>query len=450
MNMLSSHNTPKITFRRIFIIAIPVLLANLAMPIQGLVDTAIIAQMGQAASLAGLGIAVQMMTVLLASFNFLQYASSGLTAQHLGAAGLTSGILAIAWRAWLIAALIAVMLWLAQIPLVQLGLTLFSASQTASDIAKEYLGIRFLGVFADLANYVFVGVLAGMGRTRQLLLLQSTIALLNIAISILLVKFAHLGVAGVAWGTVLAQWLGVLMGLFIFAKSLGMSIKELWQINMQVFEKSKLFSLLRLNKDIFIRTILLTLSFAWLTKLGAMHGDAALSANIILLQILSLSAYALDGLAVAAETLCGQAFGQKNRSLFLLALRRTGISIMVIAALLSVGWLLAMPSYLDMMAKDPVVHAIATRHSLFASLLPIVGALAYWIDGVYFGMTAGKQIRQAAMIVAVIYFLASVILHTSFGMMGIWLSVLLLLALRFVVLACFLPSTLNTLETQDE
>lgn len=444
--MKSAHtvqqNASKVSFRRIFMIAIPVMLANIAMPLQGLVDVAISARLGDASLLAGLGLAVQLLSVLMISFNFLQYSSSGLTAQALGGAADASSLLAILQRALLLATVIGLLLFVLQTPLITLGLSLLSASASASAAASDYLHTRFFGIIAELCNFVFVGFLAGLARTRQLLIVQTTIALVNIALSLIFVQLFHLGLSGIALGTVLAQWLGVLIFMAMIARILSVRFYDIIRTNRQLFSAA-LFKLLSLNKDIFIRTLLLTLSFAWITRLAAMHGDVFLAATMLLLQVLSISAYALDGLAVAAETLSGQAAGSGSKSQFTTALVRTGVSIVLLACALSAAWYGGLQQYLLLLAKDDAVLTTALQYAPFAAALPIVGAWAYWLDGVYFGLTAGVQIRRAAIIVAVLFFSVSGLLHAYFGEISIWLSVLWLLLARFLVLAALLPSTMR-------
>ena len=197
----------------------------------------------------------------------------------------------------------------------------------------------------------------------------------------------------------------------------------------------RLFSL---NKDIFIRTLILTLSFAWITRLSAQSGDVILAANAILLQVLSISAFALDGVAVSAETLSGQAAGRRDWPRFRIIVKRTGIVSYGLAITLSAIWWLAMPTYLQFMTNIESVFTLAYEYHLYAVLLPLVGVGAYWLDGIFFGLTAGNVIRNAALILAAIFFPLSWLLYQQWDMTGIWLSVWCLLLLRLIILGGFL------------
>ncbi len=440
-------------YARIIAIALPVLLANLAMPLQSVIDTAIIGNMNDTAKLAGIGLAVQLLSLLLVSFNFLQYASSGLSAQALGqlankstthsdtlkySHSQQSPLLSILQRALALAFIIGMVLLLTKPWLIDIGLRALSANPNSGMAAKTYLDVRFWGVIAELMNFAFIGWFAGQGKTRYMLYQQGFIAIINIILTLFFVFVMDMGLIGVALGTAIAFWLGVVLALWLSRLHLKISWQALFTADPQHFSKSKMLRLFSLNKDIFIRTLILTLSFAWITRLSAQSGDIILAANAILLQVLSISAFALDGVAVSAETLSGQAAGRRDWSRFRIIVQRTGIVSYGLAILLSAIWWLAMPTYLQFMTNIEPVFTLAYDYHLYAVLLPLVGVGAYWLDGIFFGLTAGSIIRNAAIILAVIFFPLSWLLYQQWDMTGIWLSVWCLLLLRMLILAGFL------------
>jgi len=436
------------SYKRIVAIALPVLLANLAMPLQSVIDTAIVGNMNDTAKLAGMGLAIQLLSLLLVSFNFLQYASSGLAAQALGklagntdctsAVSAPTPLLSILQRALLLAFVIGTVLLLAKPWLIDIGLQALSANPDSGTAAKTYLDVRFWGVIAELMNFAFIGWFAGQGKTRYMLYQQGFIAVLNIVLTLFFVFGLQMDLVGVALGTTLAFWAGVLLALWLSRQHLGISWTVLFKADRQYFTKDKMLRLFSLNKDIFIRTLILTVSFAWITRLAAQSGDVILAANAILLQVLSISAFALDGVAVSAETLSGQAAGRRDWPRFRTIVRRTGIVSYGLAIMLSLIWWLAMPTYLAFMTNIEPVFTLAYEYHLYAVLLPLVGVGAYWLDGVFFGLTAGSVIRNAAMILAAIFFPLSWLLYQQWDMTGIWLSVWCLLLLRLIILGGFL------------
>ena len=447
MSHLQPINT---SYRRILAIAVPVILANLAMPLQSVIDTAIVGNMSATAKLAGMGLAIQLLSLILVSFNFLQYASSGLSAQAVGQLAsqdkaadnlqvtYLSPLLSILQRALLLAFGIGAVLLIAKPWLIDFGLQALSANPESGQAAAVYLNVRFWGVIAELMNFAFIGWFAGQGKTRYMLYQQSFIAIMNIILTLSFVYGLELGLEGVALGTTIAFWLGVVLALCLSRYHLQLSWQAFFSINPQHFTKAAIFRLFTLNKDIFIRTLILTLSFAWITRLSAQSGDVVLAANAILLQVLSISAFALDGVAVSAETLSGQAAGRRDWKHFRIIIKRTGVVSYGLAFFLSLLWWLMMPGYLQMMTNINTVFTLASDYSLYAILLPLIGVGAYWLDGIFFGLTAGAIIRNASLILAFIFFPLSWLLYQEWDMVGIWLSVWCLLLLRFIILGGFL------------
>ncbi len=440
--MASTALTPIDTsYKHIIAIAVPVMLANLAMPLQSVIDIAIVGNMNEAAKLAGMGLAIQLLSLLLVSFNFLQYASSGLSAQALGQLANEkdySLLLSILQRALLLAFIIGAVLLLAKPWLIGYGLQALSANPASGLAAKTYLDVRFWGVIAELMNFAFIGWFAGQGKTRYMLYQQGFIAIANISLTLFFVYGMQMGLVGVALGTAIAFWLGVGLALWLSCQHLQIGWQDLFKTDAKHFTKAKMLRLFSLNKDIFIRTLILTLSFAWVTRLSAQSSDLVLAANAILLQILSISAFALDGVAVSAETLTGQAAGRRDWRRFAIIVKRTGIVSYGLALVLSLIWWLVAPSYLAMMTNISEVFKLADTYKNYAILLPIIGVGAYWMDGIFFGLTAGSVIRNAAMIWAAIFFPISWLLYQRYDMTGIWLSVWCILILRMLVLGVFL------------
>ncbi|MGP4953194.1 MATE family efflux transporter, partial [Psychrobacter sp. T6-1] len=295
MSMPSSNHTPAnppidSRYAHIIAIALPVLLANLAMPLQSVIDTAIVGNMNDTAKLAGMGLAIQLLSLLLVSFNFLQYASSGLSAQAVGQLAHNqlikgqsgthqpSPLLSILQRALLLAFGIGALLLVAKPWLIDYGLQALSANPDSGIAAKTYLDVRFWGVIAELMNFAFIGWFAGQGKTRYMLYQQGFIAIINIILTLFFVFALDMGLVGVALGTTIAFWLGVVLALWLSRRHLELPWSALFSANPQDFARYKILRLFSLNKDIFIRTLILTLSFAWVTRLSAQSGDLVLAA----------------------------------------------------------------------------------------------------------------------------------------------------------------------------
>lgn len=452
-----SHIKPApldLSYRHIIAIAAPVLIANLAMPLQGAIDVGVVGHFPKSAHLAGLGIASQLWLLILVSFNFLQYASSGLAAQALGrqATGASDAteLSDILYRSLGLAVVLAMILWLFKPFILPLGLQLLGAQPESSQAAYTYLSVRYYGIVFELMNYVFIGWFAGQGKTNQMMMVQLLISVINIILTLTFVYVFDMGLEGVALGTVIGYAVGCITAIVLAKitlhadstkfKTLAPSLTK--QRLTEIFAFDKMLSLFSLNKDIFIRTILLTLSFAWITRLSAQQGDLVMATNAVLLQVLSISAFALDGVAVAAESLSGQAAARQSRPQFLTAVKRTGIITFVLALSLTIIWAIALPTFLNIMTDLPAVTELALDYRYIATLLPLIGAGAYWLDGIMFGLTAGAKIRQVAIIVSVIFFPLTCLVYQLYGqeyaMPVVWFAVYWLLLSRFVIAAVVL------------
>lgn len=407
-----------ISYQKIFHLSTFAILTGFIMPLQGLIDVALIAQSADVIQLSALGLATQLLAVVLASFNFLQYTTSGQTAQAIGQHINNkypnhTHTMAIWWRACATAAALGIFIVIFQKPIIDLGLSLLSGSADAKLFAKHYLSIRFWDAPAQLIYFAISGFLIGLGQTRLLFLLQSCITIVNITLSLFFVKVLNLGILGIALGTTIAFWLGVLYGIGLIKQQLALSVSQFFTFEKSEFSTDKLKRLFVLNKDIFIRTLILTLSFAWITKLASLHGDVFLASYTLLMQIMTLSAYALDGIAIATETLCGMTIGKNSRADFYLVLKRTGLVIAVFACILSIIWFFGIDLYLHLLAKNAAVFAAAKHNAYFVIILPIIGVWAYWLDGIYFGATAGRQIRHAYLLSGVLFFAGNIFLLSS-------------------------------------
>jgi MATE family multidrug resistance protein len=304
----------EITYARVAAIALPVVLSNAMVPLQGAIDTAIIGNLGQASYLAAVALGSAIITLLFGVFNFLQMGVSGLTAQALGADDRRRVMNTLA-RAGVIALAIAAVLILARLPLRTGAMTLFSGSAEAKALGSAYVDIRIWGAPAELLNYAVMGWFAGQGMTRRLFEIQMVTSLTNIALNLIFVLGFGWGVEGVALGTVLAVASGLGLGLWRVRQRARRMAPPDWGFEWaRILNPAELAQVMALNRDIFIRTLMLIGSFAWMTRLGSLQGDVVLAANGILLQFLYVAAYALDGFAIAAEAMVGQAMGARSRA----------------------------------------------------------------------------------------------------------------------------------------
>ena len=420
-------------------IAAPVVLSNAAAPIQGAIDTAIIGHIGAVAPLAAVGLAAEIFSLLLGSFNFLQIGVSGMSAQALGrrAMGETGAILT---RGVLLAAAIGLLLILLQ-PLVALGgLAIFEASAATEALAADYIAIRIWGAPAELTMYAMFGWFAGQALTRNLFIIQVVAAMLNVGLNFLFVLGFGWGVEGVALGTVIASYSGVALGGVMIRAHLTKTAPDWRPRRLEVFDAAALRRLFALNRDLFIRTFLLLTAFAWMARLGSLQGDAVLAANVVLWQFFLVSAYGLDGFAIAAETLVGQAFGARSRERFDRAVLLTSLWSLGLAAAVSLLFLAVSGAVIDLFTSVESVRAIARDYAFWACFIPLVGVAAFELDGVFVGATGSRQMRDSMVLSTALYLPLSVMLAEYYGNHGVWAAIWLWLLMRALTLGFFFPA----------
>ncbi|MGF1445476.1 MAG: MATE family efflux transporter [Pikeienuella sp.] len=428
------------THARVAAIALPVVLSNATVPLQGAIDTAIIGNLGAAEPLAAVTLGATVLALVLGSFNFLQIGASGLSAQALGA-GDRQRVMNTLARALLIAGAIALALNLLATPIIGLALQLFEARDETEALAASYLRLRLLGAPAELANYALIGWFTGQEMTRRLFELQLVTSLANIALNLVLVLGFEMGVDGVAIGTALASYLGLCVGLWRVRQRAREIAPPGYRLQSRLlFAAAELRRLMALNRDIFIRTFCLTGGFAYMARLGSLEGDVVLAANGVLLQFLYVSAYALDGFAMAAETLVGQAVGAGDRKRLRRAVVVSTVSAVALAAVFSlVASLLAGP-IVRLFTNVEEVRRIAEAHMLWATCLPLVAVFAYQLDGIFVGAADGRGMRNAMLLSVVLYLPLGWGLTTTLGNHGLWLALWIWMGLRATTLALRYPA----------
>jgi MATE family multidrug resistance protein len=424
-----------VTHARVFAIAGPAMLANLTTPLLGLVGTAVIGRLGEAYLLGGIAIAAIVFDFLFWLFGFLRMGTVALTAQALGA-GETAEQRAVLARALLIAAAIGVALVALQAPLASATFALMGGSAAVTDAAREYFFIRIWAAPFALANFAILGWLIGITRATVALGLQIVINLANIALTIALVLGLDLGIAGAGLAAAIAETSGLVLGLAlawrIAGKRHGLSAAI-------VLDRAKLLRMLAVNRDIMIRTAALIAGFAFFTAQGARSGDVTLAANAVLHNFTLIGSFFLDGMATAAEQICGHAVGAKNRAAFARATRLVLVWGFGFGVALSAVFLAGGTALIDLMTTSEAVRAAAREFMLFAALAPAMGVGAYIYDGIYIGATWARAMRNL-MVVALAIYLGVWWLLSSLGNMGLWIAILTFLAVRGLLQAVRYPA----------
>jgi MATE family multidrug resistance protein len=414
------------------------MIANLTTPLIGIVSTIAIGRLGDATLLGGVAIASVIFDCLFWLFAFLRMSTLAFTAQSLGA-GETQELRAVLIRGFVVAALIGAVLILLQIPLGAALLSAMGGSEGVTRAARIYFSIRIWSAPLALANYVVLGWLIGQARARLALSVQIAVNLVNMAATALLVLVLDAGIAGAAIAALVAEAFGIVLGILI-ARRLTRGQPAVPRA--ALLDRAKLMRMLAVNRDIMIRTASLIAVFLFFTAQGARAGDVTLAANAVLNNFLLISAFFLDGLANAAEQLCGRAYGARARDDFLAATRLViswgfGFALAVTASYALFG-----PVLIDIMTASDEVRRAARDYLWLVALAPVLGVFAFAYDGIYIGATWARDMRNLMVLSLLIFFGAWLALRSS-GNTGLWGALLVNYAARGGLQALRYPALLR-------
>jgi MATE family multidrug resistance protein len=436
---MHSPVTPsRVTTAQVFAIAGPAMVANLTTPLIGIVSTTAIGRLGDATLLGGVAMASVLFDCLFWLFGFLRMSTVAFAAQSLGS-GETSELRAILLRGLIVAALIGTVLIALQIPLATIFLGAMGGSEGVTRAAKTYFTIRIWSAPLALGNYVVLGWLIGQARAKLALGTQITINLINMAATMLLVLVFDFGIAGAAIAALIAEAAGLALGGLIAHR---LSQGQLAVSRATLFDRTKLMRMLSVNGDILIRTASLIMAFLFFTSQGARAGDMTLAANAVLNNFLLISAFFLDGLANAAEQLCGRAYGARNKDAFAGAVKLVVMWGFGFALAVAASFLLFGPALIDIMTASVEVRRIARDYLPFVIFAPLLGVFAFAYDGVYIGATWARDMRNL-MVLALLIFLGAWFALRSFGNAGLWGAFLVHYAARGGLEALRYPALLK-------
>lgn len=415
-------------YRECWRLAWPLILANLSVPMLGLVDTAVVGHLPAPHFLAGVALGAMVVSVLYFMFGFLRMGTTGLCAQALGA-GDARELRAIPVRALLLSTALGLAIVLLSWPILGVAERIFAPSAEVRDSLATYLLVRLFGAPAALGSFVVLGWLLGLQDSRGPLALLIVTNAVNAALALLLVLGLGFGVAGVAFATLVAEYLGLAAGLVL--------VRWRWQRlglgrvgRAEVLVRERFLRLVVVNRDIFLRSAALEAAFLGFTALGSRQGEVVLAANAVLMNFLTLASYGLDGFAHAAEAMVGKAVGARDpRGVQAAAAAAFGLSA-GLATALTAAFLLAGPALVALLTDIPAVRATAQAFLAFAAALPVVSVWAFVLDGLFFGATRTADLRNATIAAMLVFVTAAATLPGAFGNTGLWSALLVFMAAR--------------------
>ncbi|HKY95921.1 MAG TPA: MATE family efflux transporter, partial [Kiloniellales bacterium] len=427
---------------RVWRLSLPIIVANLTQPLMGMVDSAIMGHQPDPALIGAVAVGALIFSLLYWGFGFLRMGTTGFAAQAFGARQ-REELAACLARPMLLAMLLGGIIVACQGPIADLAFAMIEPSEAVEAPARLYVEIRIWSAPASLAAYVVVGWLLAVQDTRWVLALSVITNLLNLFFCLFFVLALDWGIAGVAAGTLCAEYATLLISIPVLAWKLGRhGAAPGWA---RVFEPRRLLALLRVNADLFLRTIALEAVFFTFTTAGARQSDAILAANALLLHLHSLTAYALDGFAHATETLAGAAWGARQRSAFKGAIEASTLWAAIFAILFAIAYAIAGPAILRLFTDHQEIVDVALEYLPWMVVGPLVSIWSYMLDGVFVGATHTGAMRNT-MLLSLLVFLGLVwVLLPSAGNHGLWIAFLAFMLARGLSLGALLPGLLRRL-----
>jgi len=408
--------------KEILKLAVPNILANLSVPLLSVVDVALMGHLKNEAFILAIGFGVMIFNFVYWSFGFLRMGMTGLTAQEVGKGDVDEAY-RLLFRGLLIAISGAVLLILFKGYLLEFALSIINSNNMVNQEVAAYFNIRIYAAPATLGLYAFIGWFFGKQNSRIPMVITIAINLLNVVFSLYLVKQLNLETKGVAYGTVMAQYIGFTMALasfFIFYRK-DLTPKAFHSI----FDPTAIKRFVQVNSDIIIRTLCLIFTLSFFKVSSTKEGVIIAAANMILLEFITMAAYGIDGFAFAAESISGKYFGAKDVNNFKKAVKYCFYWGSALGLLYSLSYLLFGNQIIQLLTSQPEVIKEASRHLGWLVLFPILSVVAFVWDGVYIGVTASKAMRNTMLFATFfIFFPTYYITYPWLGNNALWLALI--------------------------
>lgn len=421
--------------REILKLAIPNIISNITVPLLGLVDMMLMGHLSSPAYIGAIALGGTIFSVLYSFFSFLRAGTTGFTAQSYGAND-TTEISYSLYRSITIAVLASILIIGIQKPIARVSLVLLEGSNEVESLAITYFFVRIWAAPANMLLYCFNGWFIGMQNTRIPMAIAIIINVLNIILSIIFVVVMKQDVVGVALGTVIAQYCGLITALvFLFTKYKNYLIKIKAHILLDINKLKRFF---KVNTDLMIRSILLVLTIAFFTNQSAKLGDNILSVNMILLQSFYIFSYFTDGFAYAGEALVGKYIGANDSDSLHSVVRLLFKWGMYISVPFAILYALFPTAFVKIISDNAEIISEIRPYYIYMALIPIITFAAFLWDGIYIGATASKAIRNTMIISAILVFLPMwYFLMPIYGNHGLWIAFLGFMVARGVSMTFF-------------
>ncbi len=416
--------------RQIFRLALPSIVSNITVPLLGLVDVAIVGHMGSAVYIGAISIGSMIFNILYWVFGFLRMGTSGMTSQALGRRDLTA-VVQLLGRSLAVGLAVALAILVLQVPVKAVAFLILAPDPEILRLASLYFNICVWGAPAMLTLYALMGWYVGMQNTRFPMLISITQNIINIVVSLTLVYGLGMKVEGVALGTLIAQYAGVAIAIFLWIRHYARLRRYFrWK---GVFVYVKMLDFFKVNSDIFLRTLCLVAVNLYFLAAGSRQGAVVLAVNTLLTQLYILFSYVVDGFAFAGEAMSGRYLGAGNAMGLRQTVRRVFFWGTAIALLFTVVYALGGERFLALLTDEASVVKAAAAYFPWAVAVPLAGVAAFVWDGVFIGVTATRGMLLSSLVATLVFFVVYVVFKTSLGNHALWMAFVVYLAVRGVV-----------------
>ena len=413
-------------------LSIPIFFSNLAIPFAGLVDTSLMGHLGSEKFLAATSIATSVITMVLWSFGFLRMSTVGLVAQAHGREDYGE-IISILIRNLILALLIGLIIIFFKDVILFLINKFFSTSEETFVLISKYISIRILSAPAELIIYVLAGFYLGLQKTITSSLMISFFCIGNAILSIALVNHFNLEISGVAAGTAIAAYVTIIIFLLLSYNELKDKIKNTINYN-KIFNLVKIIKLFNINFDIFIRTILLTFSFLWMTYQSSKLGENYLAVNTILIQFIMIASFFLDAYAFSTEAVVGQTIGLRAKNSFLNVVSNSFQLSIFSGLMISIIFLFIFQYILNTLTDLDHIKYLAFQYIFWIIIIPPIASICYQFDGIFIGASQTTEMRNGMIVSVILFIFSSNFLVANFSNHGLWLSFLFFMIIRSITL----------------
>ncbi|MBT8433358.1 MAG: MATE family efflux transporter [Gammaproteobacteria bacterium] len=434
--MVQSPDALIVSHRKVWMLAGPIILSNISVPLVGAVDTAVVGHLPEPQSIGAVALGALIFSFLYWGFGFLRMGTTGFIAQAYGAGdwkGLSDTLLRVLILAPLLGLVTIVIGW----PLIDFVLYLIDSSAEIESLAADYSHIRIWSAPAVLCVYAFTGIFIGMHNTRAAFVLQLILNISNMLLDLLFVLGFGWGVEGVALASVLAEYLAMLCGFYLLRTQIGTAISHYNRA--RLLARDALVKLFTVNSNIFIRTLCLLFGFSYFTAKSASQGEVILAANAILLHLQSIMAYGLDGFAHAVEAMAGSAYGAGRQRLFRRAVLLTSLWGAVIALLAGLVYFVFGDTIINLFTSIDTVAETASRYLPWMVVAPILSVWSFQLDGVFIGTGHTHAMRNAMIFSLLAYLLLLQLTIPMFGNHGLFLGLAFFMLIRALSLLFYFP-----------